>query len=223
MRVGRLGHLGGDLGGTRAGVLDGEEPVGEAEEVMDGARLGHGRHRADVGVPVRGDAEHRTRPGIAAPRSVQAWVQRLCSRAFMGLPWPTNTTGSGESLTARTLATHGRASWPGGATPPQLRRRRRAAPLLVRVGARERLPQGPVALVGDGVGDVAGPLQLGVVARAGCARGRPCRRGGPGASRCCRARTRTGPASDWRTLWVVTRRSGLRLHARRARRWSAGG
>ena len=72
---------------------------------------------------------------------------------------------------------------------PRLRRRGR------RSGRGQRPPQRPVVGVGDALGDVAGPLQLGVEARAGSGTGSPCPRGGPGAIRCCRARTRTGPAS----------------------------
>ena len=66
-RRGDLGHLGGHLGRARARVLDREEAVGEAEEVVDRARRGHGRDGGGVGVPVRRDAQDGAGPGEGGP------------------------------------------------------------------------------------------------------------------------------------------------------------
>jgi ketosteroid isomerase-like protein len=58
-----LGHLGGELGRAGGGVLEREQLVGEAVEVVDGPRALHGRHRGSVDVPVGRD--HQDRPGSA--------------------------------------------------------------------------------------------------------------------------------------------------------------
>ena len=37
--------------------------------------------------------------GAARPKACQAWVYRLVSSAFIGLPWPMNTAGIRSALT----------------------------------------------------------------------------------------------------------------------------
>jgi hypothetical protein len=70
-------------------VLHGEQFVREAVEVVDGLRLGHGRHGRRVDVPVgRHHKMARGRCETSAPKVRQASVYRLWSRAFMGLPCP---------------------------------------------------------------------------------------------------------------------------------------
>ncbi len=61
-RLGDLGHLGGQVGIARCRVLDREQLVGEAVEVVDRPRLGHRCDRGRVDVPMRRDREDRPWP-----------------------------------------------------------------------------------------------------------------------------------------------------------------
>ena len=58
-----VGDLLAQLREAGCGVVDVEEALGEAEEVVDGARAAHGGHGRGVDVPVRRDDEDRPRAG----------------------------------------------------------------------------------------------------------------------------------------------------------------
>jgi len=105
-----IADLVGELGQAGAGVVDVEQRLGEAEEVVDGAGPGI----AVTAVPPMYQCAETTRMargrGTERPKARQAWVQRLPSSAFIGLPCPKNAAAC-ASERCRSSRSPSRCRW----------------------------------------------------------------------------------------------------------------